>query len=454
MTSDRAVQGLPAGQVMAAAQCVQYQEGAVVSRELARQQGGTVTLFAFDAGQGLSEHTAPFDALVHVLEGEAEIQIDRRPHPLRGGDLLLMPAHHPHAVQARTPFKMLLVLLRTALMLMGLLWGAGPATAGETPAATSRPIPVILDTDIGDDIDDTWALGLLLRCPELDLKLVVGDYGRAPYRARLLAKFLQTAGRTDVAVGVGQDRDPRGDGAQAAWVKDYDLKSYPGTVHADGIGAMIDLILGSAEPVTLIAIGPVPNLAAALAREPRIAQRARFVGMHGSVRSGYNGQPPPDPEWNVKADAASCRAVFQAAWPMTITPLDTCGRVVLDGERYQRVYRSPDPIAAAIRENYGHWNVHQKGKPETVAQRSSTLFDTVAVYLACRQDFCRMETVSLRVTDDGFTRVDPAGKAVSAAMEWTHLDGFRDWLVKRLAGGVPAAGIRPASTAPVSAGGS
>jgi quercetin dioxygenase-like cupin family protein len=114
MTSDRTVQGLPAAQVMAAIQCVQYQEGAVVSREIARQQGGTVTLFAFDAGQGLSEHTAPFDALVHVLEGEAEIQIDRQPHRLRGGDLLLMPAQHPHAVQARTPFKMLLILLRTA----------------------------------------------------------------------------------------------------------------------------------------------------------------------------------------------------------------------------------------------------------------------------------------------------------------------------------------------------
>src|SRR6516162_8277625 len=70
---------------------------------------------------------------------------------------------------------------------------------------SGKPKPVILTTDIGDDIDDTWALGLLLKSPELDLKLVLGDYGKNQYRAKVLAKFLETAGRTDVAVGVGLD---------------------------------------------------------------------------------------------------------------------------------------------------------------------------------------------------------------------------------------------------------
>src|SRR5512137_889362 len=78
------------------------------------------------------------------------------------------------------------------------------ATAGRA-AAPAKPVPVILDTDIGDDIDDTWALALVLKSPELDLKLAVGDYGKPQYRARLLARFLQTAGRTDVPVGVGLD---------------------------------------------------------------------------------------------------------------------------------------------------------------------------------------------------------------------------------------------------------
>ena len=151
------------------------------------------------------------------------------------------------------------------------------------------PIPVILDTDIGSDIDDTWALALLLRSPEVDLKLCVSDTGDTLYRAKLLAKLLETAGRGDVTVGIGpamQDGSWAAKG-QAAWVEDYDLSRYPGKIAEDGIGTMIDTILSSPVPVTLLCIGPVPNIAAALQREPRIAHNARFVGMHGSLRTGY-----------------------------------------------------------------------------------------------------------------------------------------------------------------------
>ena len=91
---------------------VAYQAGAVVSRTLVKGPGGTVTAFAFDAGEGLSEHTAPFDALVLMVEGEAEISISANPHHLRGGDLLKLPARQPHAVKAITPFKMLLVMIK------------------------------------------------------------------------------------------------------------------------------------------------------------------------------------------------------------------------------------------------------------------------------------------------------------------------------------------------------
>lgn len=91
---------------------VAYQPGAVVSRTLVKGPGGTVTAFAFDAGEGLSEHTAPFDALVLMVEGEAEISISSNPHSLRGGDLLKLPARQPHAVKAITPFKMLLVMIK------------------------------------------------------------------------------------------------------------------------------------------------------------------------------------------------------------------------------------------------------------------------------------------------------------------------------------------------------
>jgi quercetin dioxygenase-like cupin family protein len=90
-----------------------YQEGAVVSRTLLKRAGGTITLFAFDAGQSLSEHTTPFDAVAHVLEGDAEIIIAGTALRVSAGEMVLMPANQPHAVQARTPFKMLLTMIRS-----------------------------------------------------------------------------------------------------------------------------------------------------------------------------------------------------------------------------------------------------------------------------------------------------------------------------------------------------
>jgi quercetin dioxygenase-like cupin family protein len=91
---------------------VDYQAGTVVSRTLMDKKAGTVTLFAFDAGQGLSEHTAPFDALVQVLDGVAEITISGRPYTVRSGQILVMPAHEPHALKALDAFKMLLTMIR------------------------------------------------------------------------------------------------------------------------------------------------------------------------------------------------------------------------------------------------------------------------------------------------------------------------------------------------------
>lgn len=101
-----------APQVVAAAGLVAYQPGAVVSRTLIKKPTGTVTVFAFDAGEGLSEHAAPFDALVLGLDGEAQISIDARPHTVRAGELLLLPAGHPHAVRATHRFQMMLVMIR------------------------------------------------------------------------------------------------------------------------------------------------------------------------------------------------------------------------------------------------------------------------------------------------------------------------------------------------------
>ena len=96
-----------------AAGLVQYQEGSIVSREILRKETGTVTVFAFDKGQGLSEHTAPFDALVHVLDGNAAITIAGEERPVTAGELIIMPANKPHALFAKDRFKMMLVMIRS-----------------------------------------------------------------------------------------------------------------------------------------------------------------------------------------------------------------------------------------------------------------------------------------------------------------------------------------------------
>jgi inosine-uridine nucleoside N-ribohydrolase len=294
--------------------------------------------------------------------------------------------------------------------------------------------PVILDTDIGTDIDDTWALAMLLKCPELDTKLVVSDTGDTDCRARIVAKMLETAGRSDIPIGVGIPFPKEKGLTQKPWVEDYPLSAYPGSVLEDGVSAIIDTIMNSAEPVTLICIGPVPNIAAALRREPRIVENARFIGMHGSVRRGYFGSEQIHPEFNVVRHCSDCQEVFSASWDMTITPLDTCGLVVLDGQDYQLVRECRDPLIEAMFANYGIW-LDQNGRPESeLEQRSSVLFDTVAVYLAFSQDLLVMEDLGIRVDDEGYTRIDEDAKVIHVATNWRDLPAFKRFLAERLAG--------------------
>jgi quercetin dioxygenase-like cupin family protein len=104
---------MPAAEILRLGDLVNYQDGAVVSRTLVKHQTGTITMFAFDAGQGLSEHTAAFDALVQMIEGSAEITISGKPFHVEGGQAILLPANQPHAVTALTRFKMLLTMIRS-----------------------------------------------------------------------------------------------------------------------------------------------------------------------------------------------------------------------------------------------------------------------------------------------------------------------------------------------------
>lgn len=309
------------------------------------------------------------------------------------------------------------------------------------PAAAPAPAPVVLATDIGGDIDDTWALAHLLRSPELGLKMVLTDHGDARYRARVAAKFLEAAGRTDVHVGLGPstgDSEEK-DQNQGPWVRDYDLSKYPGRVHADGVGAFLELVHNSPGPVTVIAIGPAPSLAEAVRRDPQFARKCRLVGMFGSFDVGYGGASTPSAEWNVRADVASLRTVMGAPWQdILLTPLDTCGTVQLSGDNYRSVWHaaSTDPVVRAVIENYCIWAPRCTWmKCDFFVTRTSTLFDDVAVYLAYAEDLVDVETVPFAITDDGFTVRDKAGPfSARVALRWKDKDAFEARLAKRVIG--------------------
>lgn len=294
-------------------------------------------------------------------------------------------------------------------------------------AAQGTPIPVILDTDIGDDIDDTWALAMLLGRPELDLKLIVTATVDTPARTQLVAKMLERMGRTDVPIGTGKKT---GDNPhnQTKWMEGYDFSAYSGKVHDDGVGAMVDIIHASKSPVTIIAIGPQTNLKAALDRDPSIAQNARIVLMAGSIEIGYAGKQGRAREWNVLRDIEAARAVFAAPWAITMAPLDVCGTLMLRGDPYTRVAESKTPRATVVIENYRDWK-QRNVYPE---DSSSILYDTVAVYLAFDEAHCTLKTLNLSIDDKGETVPDENGRPVRCALGWNDREAFVELLVQTL----------------------
>ncbi len=308
----------------------------------------------------------------------------------------------------------------------------------------AQRIPVILDTDIGDDIDDTWALGMVLSSPELDLKLVVTDFGDTTGKAKIAAKFLESVGRGDIPIGIGVKTSDK-PGRQIAWAEDYDLARYPGGVNQDGVGAIIDTVASTTDAVTLIVIGPCPNIPKLLQRAPAIVNHVRVVAMSGSVDRGYGGAHAPDAEYNVRADIAAAQAMYRAGWDLTITPLDTCGEIRLRGIGYQDMLHMANStprnlLVNAIQEAYQVWVKAGNARLDTQV-RSSVLFDTVAVYLSFDQSLVEMEDLKLKVDHRGYTVRDPNGKTVHTAMRWrVPLDdpdeGFHKLLFERYKGNI------------------
>ena len=296
----------------------------------------------------------------------------------------------------------------------------------------SKKIPVILDTDIGLDIDDTWALGLLLKCPELDVKLITTSTDNTPLKAKFVAKFLEIVGRTDIPIGIGPQENSK-KGWLYPWIKDYEISRYPGAVHENGTEVLCSTIIDSPDPLTLIAIGPLGTVAEALKLNPNITENSRFVGMHGSIRIGHMGSNSPHREFNVKRNIKACRDVFQAPWEKTITPLDTCGNIVLSGALLERIMKCDNLVVRTIKENFEIWKKRPIPK-FLLAKKNETmvLFDTVAIYLGFSEELLNIEKLKIEITDSGLTQINERGSLVRCATSWKDLQAFKNLLVNRL----------------------
>lgn len=300
-----------------------------------------------------------------------------------------------------------------------------------------KTVPVILDTDIGSDIDDTWALAMALKSPEIDLKLVTVTEFDVVYQAKLAAKMLEIAGRSDIPVGIGISGNKFENNCLIRdWVEDYDLSSYP-NVREDGVQAIIDTVMASDEKVTILAIGAFRNLAAAVEREPGIKEKSKILGVCANIYNGafrgMNWHPPLGRESNIWCSLeAFRRSACVAGWETEIVPLDLTGCTVLNAERYAKVkaYGEKDPLIKAVMENTEIWykNIGYEFHGE-----SSCLFDTVGVYAAFTHENMNYQRLPIYANDDCITLIDPTlGKEMDVAITWDDKDRFYKFLTARL----------------------
>jgi len=318
------------------------------------------------------------------------------------------------------------------LLVLVFLLGAGSVISAQEPRSSGeKPIPVIFDTDIGEDIDDAWALVFAVKSPRLDVKLITTGFGSARQKIKIVAKLLRKMDRTDIPIGYGYSTGnwpPK----FMSWAEDVDLSQYEGEVIQEGIQKIIDVIQkDETGRLKLFSMGPMQNIAAALRKNPFIVNQVHeFVAMAGSVRHGYDPDEKPTPESNVASAIPSAKQVLAADWNrMTIAPTDTAAEVQLTGDRYRRIVESDLPVANAL---VNAFRIHSGGKYDAT-KRSSTLYDTVAVHLGASQQFLKVEKLPLIVTNQGLTKIDrDAGNRMHVATEWTDRAAFKDHLVEQI----------------------
>jgi purine nucleosidase len=275
---------------------------------------------------------------------------------------------------------------------------AAPIGSAQSSPAPAVPEKIIIDTDIGDDIDDAFALALALRSPELQILGVTATFGDTETRAKLLDRFLGEVGRADLPVAAGAPSAPKTPFTQRRYAEGGHFAK---PTHPDAVAFLLEQIRRYPGQITLVAIGPLLNVGAAIDKDPATFRKLkRIVIMGGSIRRGYGDlgyAPPhgPDPEWNILNDIPSAQKLFASSVPLFVMPLDST-QLKMDEVKRAFLFSQGTPVTDALTLLYHQWG-----------QETPTLFDPMTIAYLVNPALCPVQPMHIRVDDKGFTRPDP-----------------------------------------------
>jgi purine nucleosidase len=275
------------------------------------------------------------------------------------------------------------------LLLSGLI-----LIAGLSNNVFAQKQKVIFDCDLGDDIDDAYALALLLASPELDMLGIVLDYGNTPKRAQIACRMIYETGRENIPVVIGR-KTVDNYSNQFYWGEGFD-KIQP--VKQSAADFIIEQLRKYPDEVILITVGPVPNMADIVDKDPGALKLAKHIySMFGSFYMGYGSTPVPSAEWNVRADVAASKKFVSSGAKITFAGLDVTTYVILKYELIELLSNRKSPLTDAVVGLYSLWNF---------SRREPVLFDAVAVSMVIWPELFKTRKAFVKVTDEGLTVLD------------------------------------------------
>lgn len=298
-----------------------------------------------------------------------------------------------------------------ALFAILLLAACGLSAAAPDPAQQK----IILDSDTGGDIDDAFAIALALSCPELDLLGITTVGDEEQKRARIVCKLLQLAGRASVPVAAGPEA---GNPGQGPWAEGFDqIKPVP----TPAPEFIVEQVNAQPQEITLVPVGPLTNIAKALELDPAIAPKVkRIVTMGGAAYVGYNLQPPPCAEYNIRADIPAAQTVYSSGIPIVMCGLDVTAMLRFDAEKRRQLADRGLPLTDALTELYKLWG-----------HETPVLYDPMALCMVIDESFCQIERRRVEVTDEGITKIVEGEPNVGVCVK-PDVDRFFEFYIQRV----------------------